>query len=112
MLHLSGSNGRHTCSHCNSQTLYQRIVHADKEQGRPYMITFVGEIGVGKSTYLAKIAYWLQQHNISVVMAACDTFWSAAVELLQTHARGSRRLSSTSSNLFYEQAFDNCVQQG
>ncbi|KAI3871441.1 hypothetical protein MKW92_009714 [Papaver armeniacum] len=64
-----------------------RDVHAAKEQGRPYVITFVGINGVEKSTNLAKIAYWLQQHDISVMMAACDTFRSGAVEQLQTHAR-------------------------
>ncbi|RZC72161.1 hypothetical protein C5167_035351 [Papaver somniferum] len=64
-----------------------RDVHAAKEQGRPYVITFVGVNGVGKSTNLAKIAYWLQQHSISVMMAACDTFRSGAVEQLRTHAR-------------------------
>ncbi|KAK9138216.1 hypothetical protein Sjap_008810 [Stephania japonica] len=46
-----------------------RDVHAAKEQGRPYLIVFVGVNGVGKSTNLAKIAYWLQHHNISVI---CD----------------------------------------
>ncbi|KAI3836905.1 hypothetical protein MKW98_005238 [Papaver atlanticum] len=64
-----------------------RDVHAAKEQGRPYVITFVGVNGVGKSSNLAKIAYWLQRRNISVVMAACDTPRSGAVEQLQTHAR-------------------------
>ncbi|KAI3872331.1 hypothetical protein MKX03_019598 [Papaver bracteatum] len=64
-----------------------RDVHAAKEQGRPYVITFVGVNGVGKSTNLAKIAYWLQKKDISVMMAACDTFRSGAVEQLQTHAR-------------------------
>ncbi|KAF2552924.1 hypothetical protein F2Q68_00033380 [Brassica cretica] len=44
-------------------------------------------IGVGKSTNLAKVAYWLQQHKVSVMMAACDTFRSGAVEQLRTHAR-------------------------
>ncbi|KAK9110319.1 hypothetical protein Sjap_018379 [Stephania japonica] len=46
-----------------------RDVDAAKEQGRPYFIVFVGVNGVGKSTNLAKVAYWLQQHNISVI---CD----------------------------------------
>ncbi|KAI3954370.1 hypothetical protein MKW92_028730 [Papaver armeniacum] len=65
-----------------------RDVYAAKEQGRPYVITFVGVNGVGKSTNLAKIAYWLQeQKDISVMMAACDTFRSGAVEQLRTHAR-------------------------
>ncbi|CAA2965674.1 signal recognition particle receptor subunit alpha-like [Olea europaea subsp. europaea] len=33
-----------------------------------------------------QVAYWLQQHNIKVMMAACDTFRSGAVEQLRTHA--------------------------
>ncbi|XP_054780959.1 uncharacterized protein LOC129288425 [Prosopis cineraria] len=64
-----------------------RDVHAAKEQRKPYVVVFVGVNGVGKSTNLAKVAYWLLQHNISVVMAACDTFRSGAVEQLRTHAR-------------------------
>ncbi|RZC52905.1 hypothetical protein C5167_021316 [Papaver somniferum] len=64
-----------------------RDVYAAKEQGRPYVITFVGVNGVGKSTNLAKIAYWLQKKSIRVMMAACDTFRSGAVEQLRTHAR-------------------------
>ncbi|XP_020588542.1 signal recognition particle receptor subunit alpha [Phalaenopsis equestris] len=64
-----------------------RDVHSAKEQGKPYVIVFVGVNGVGKSTNLAKVAYWLLQHNISVMLAACDTFRSGAVEQLRTHAR-------------------------
>eukprot|EP00262_Sarcandra_glabra_P002602 TRINITY_DN129_c1_g2_i1.p1 TRINITY_DN129_c1_g2~~TRINITY_DN129_c1_g2_i1.p1 ORF type:complete len:467 (+),score=118.96 TRINITY_DN129_c1_g2_i1:109-1401(+) len=64
-----------------------RDVHAAKEQGKPYVVVFIGVNGVGKSTNLAKVAYWLLQHNISVMMAACDTFRSGAVEQLRTHAR-------------------------
>ncbi|BBN16302.1 signal recognition particle receptor subunit alpha [Marchantia polymorpha subsp. ruderalis] len=64
-----------------------RDVQAAKEQGRPFVIVFVGVNGVGKSTNLAKVAYWLQQHGVSVMMAACDTFRSGAVEQLRTHAR-------------------------
>ncbi|GLT25368.1 hypothetical protein SLA2020_005000 [Shorea laevis] len=64
-----------------------RDVHAAKEQRRPYVVVFVGVNGVGKSTNLAKVAYWLLQHKIKVMMAACDTFRSGAVEQLRTHAR-------------------------
>ncbi|XP_010525780.1 PREDICTED: signal recognition particle receptor subunit alpha [Tarenaya hassleriana] len=64
-----------------------RDVHAAKEQKKPYVVVFVGVNGVGKSTNLAKVAYWLLQHKVSVMMAACDTFRSGAVEQLRTHAR-------------------------
>ncbi|KAK6160921.1 hypothetical protein DH2020_004302 [Rehmannia glutinosa] len=64
-----------------------RDVHAAKEQGKPYVVVFVGVNGVGKSTNLAKVAYWLLQHNVNVMMAACDTFRSGGVEQLRTHVR-------------------------
>lgn len=64
-----------------------RDVHASREQRKPYVVVFVGVNGVGKSTNLAKVAYWLLQHKVNVMMAACDTFRSGAVEQLRTHAR-------------------------
>ena len=45
-----------------------------QDRGKPYVIVFCGVNGVGKSTNLAKIAYWLGQHGIKVTIAACDTF--------------------------------------
>ncbi|PRP81127.1 hypothetical protein PROFUN_01961 [Planoprotostelium fungivorum] len=58
-----------------------------KKNKKPYTITFVGVNGVGKSTNLAKVCSYLQQNGLSVMMAACDTFRSGAVEQLKTHAR-------------------------
>lgn len=43
-----------------------RDIAAAKAKGRPYTIVFVGVNGVGKSTNLAKIAYWLLQNDVSV----------------------------------------------
>jgi signal recognition particle receptor subunit alpha len=57
-----------------------------RERGRPYVIVFCGVNGVGKSTNLAKIAYWLGEHGLKVQLAACDTFRAGAVEQLKTHA--------------------------
>lgn len=42
--------------------------------GRPYVMTFCGVNGVGKSTNLAKICFWLIENNFRVLIAACDTF--------------------------------------
>lgn len=39
-------------------------VKAAQTKSRPYTIVFVGVNGVGKSTNLAKIAYWLGQNNV------------------------------------------------
>lgn len=47
----------------------------------------VGINGVGKSTSLAKIAYYLKSNNCNPLLAACDTFRSGAVEQLNVHAK-------------------------
>mmetsp|Transcript_98687 Transcript_98687/g.282118 ORF Transcript_98687/g.282118 Transcript_98687/m.282118 type:complete len:601 (+) Transcript_98687:659-2461(+) len=60
---------------------------SNRRSGKPYTIVFVGINGVGKSTSLAKVCYYLKQHNIKVMIAACDTFRSGAVEQLRSHAR-------------------------
>ncbi|EFN89594.1 signal recognition particle receptor subunit alpha homolog isoform X2 [Harpegnathos saltator] len=58
-----------------------------KKTGRPYVMTFCGVNGVGKSTNLAKICFWLIENNFRVLIAACDTFRAGAVEQLRTHMR-------------------------
>lgn len=45
-----------------------------KKSNRPYVMTFCGVNGVGKSTNLAKICFWLIENNFRVLIAACDTF--------------------------------------
>merc|ERR1739846_147132 len=68
-----------------------RDVMEAKENKKPYVITFCGVNGVGKSTNLAKICFWLIENNFKVLIAACDTFRAGAVEQLRTH---SRRINS------------------
>jgi signal recognition particle receptor subunit alpha len=58
-----------------------------KEEGRPFVITFIGVNGVGKSTNLAKVAYLFKSNGFSVLLAACDNFRAGAVEQLKTHGR-------------------------
>ncbi|GFR48799.1 hypothetical protein Agub_g10749 [Astrephomene gubernaculifera] len=60
-------------------------IKKNQARGKPYVIVFCGVNGVGKSTNLAKIAYWLGGHGIKVMIAACDTFRAGAVEQLKTH---------------------------
>ncbi|KAI0273799.1 P-loop containing nucleoside triphosphate hydrolase protein [Gloeopeniophorella convolvens] len=57
------------------------------QQRMPYSITFVGVNGVGKSTNLSKVCFWLIQNGFRVLIAACDTFRSGAVEQLRVHVR-------------------------
>merc|ERR1719393_337172 len=59
-----------------------------KNAGRVYSIVFLGVNGVGKSTNLAKVAYYLKHKgNLDVLICACDTFRAGAVEQLKTHSR-------------------------
>lgn len=58
-----------------------------KKNNRPYVMSFCGVNGVGKSTNLAKICFWLIENNFNVLIAACDTFRAGAVEQLRTHTR-------------------------
>ena len=51
-----------------------RDVLEAKRNKKPYVITFCGVNGVGKSTNLAKICFWLVENNCRVLIAACDTF--------------------------------------
>ena len=54
---------------------------AAQKRGEPYKIVFIGVNGVGKSTSLAKVAYYLKtKGNLRVSLAACDNFRSGAVE--------------------------------
>lgn len=60
---------------------------------RPYVISIVGVNGVGKSTSLSKIAYFLLQNKFRVLIVAGDTFRSGAVEQLKVHVRNLSGLS-------------------
>jgi len=65
-----------------------RAAMAAKNAGRVYVIVFLGVNGVGKSTNLAKVAYYLKNKGgLDVLICACDTFRAGAVEQLKVHAR-------------------------
>jgi signal recognition particle receptor subunit alpha len=54
---------------------------------RPYVIAVVGINGVGKSTSLAKLAYYFKENGCSPLLVAGDTFRSGAVEQLKVHSQ-------------------------
>lgn len=58
----------------------------------PYVIVFCGVNGVGKSTNLAKIANWLINNDVKVLVVACDTFRAGAIEQLKTHVMALKAL--------------------
>jgi fused signal recognition particle receptor len=49
---------------------------------RPFVIMLTGVNGAGKTTSIGKLAKWLQQQNLTVLLAAGDTFRAAAREQL------------------------------
>eukprot|EP01147_Barroeca_monosierra_P003388 gene3388-6042_t len=69
-----------------------RDIREAKAQHRPFSIVFCGVNGVGKSTNLSKIAFLLLNNNFRILIAACDTFRSGAVEQLRTHCRKLRAI--------------------
>lgn len=64
------------------------------QKKRPYVISIVGVNGVGKSTNLSKICFYLLQNKYKVLVVACDTFRSGAVEQLAVHVRNLKELTS------------------
>lgn len=62
----------------------------------PYVFSVVGVNGVGKSTNLSKLAFWLLQNNFKVLIVACDTFRSGAVEQLRVHVENLAQLMDES----------------
>lgn len=60
---------------------------------RPYVISIVGVNGVGKSTNLSKLAFFLLQNHYRILIVAADTFRSGAVEQLGVHVRNLKELS-------------------
>lgn len=63
-------------------------------KARPYVISVVGVNGVGKSTNLSKICFFLLQNKYKVLVVACDTFRSGAVEQLAVHVRNLSELTA------------------
>ncbi|KAJ3109138.1 hypothetical protein HDU96_007301 [Phlyctochytrium bullatum] len=82
-----------------------RDIMAAKAQGRPYTFVFIGVNGVGKSTNLSKVCFWLLQNGLKVLIAACDTFRSGAVEQLRVHARNLKALESGAVVDLYERGY-------
>jgi len=62
------------------------IIKEQKKSGKPFVILFFGINGSGKTTTIAKLTNLLKKNNISVVLAAADTFRAASIEQIQIHA--------------------------
>ncbi|MDP3758572.1 MAG: signal recognition particle receptor subunit alpha, partial [Candidatus Daviesbacteria bacterium] len=59
-------------------TLAQIKKFREDNPSKPYVILFCGINGSGKTTTIAKMAYFLKENNFSCVLAAGDTFRAAS----------------------------------
>lgn len=62
------------------------FVNEKKKRNEPTAILFLGVNGTGKTTTLAKIAHLFMKKDLSVVIAAGDTFRAGSIEQLERHA--------------------------
>src|SRR5438309_2829403 len=62
-------------------------IQKKKTSGEPYVISFMGINGTGKTTTVAKVAYLLRENKFSVVIAAADTYRAGAIEQITEHAK-------------------------
>ncbi|KAI9297596.1 P-loop containing nucleoside triphosphate hydrolase protein [Neoconidiobolus thromboides FSU 785] len=88
-----------------SMDIIKEINNANTVQKRPYVMSFIGVNGVGKSTNLSKTCFWLLQNRKKVLVAACDTFRSGAVEQLGVHVKNLLKLNQNGSVQLYERGY-------
>jgi fused signal recognition particle receptor len=63
------------------------LISEIKNSQKPYVMVFMGVNGVGKTTTIAKVAYFLKTNNLSSVVIASDTFRAGAQEQLEIHSK-------------------------
>ena len=78
------------------ETLYEYLARGEwrgdlveliKGSQKPYKILFMGVNGVGKTTTIAKIAKYLRDRDLRVLVVAADTFRAGAQEQLEIHCQ-------------------------
>ncbi len=69
------------------EILVQKENHLNVSASIPTVILVVGVNGCGKTTSIAKLAYYLSEQNKKVFLAASDTFRAAAIEQLEKWAQ-------------------------
>ncbi|MCE2508587.1 MAG: signal recognition particle-docking protein FtsY, partial [Nitrosopumilaceae archaeon] len=61
------------------------LIREKNSRGDPFIVVFLGINGTGKTTTLAKFAHFLKQNNLTVAVAAADTFRAGAIEQIREH---------------------------
>ncbi|NHI92879.1 MAG: signal recognition particle-docking protein FtsY [Candidatus Lokiarchaeota archaeon] len=62
------------------------FVKEKNAQGGPAILLMLGVNGTGKTTTIAKLTNFFQKNNLTVVLAAGDTFRAGSIEQLSKHA--------------------------
>jgi fused signal recognition particle receptor len=65
----------------------EEIIKEARSRGKPACFVFLGFNGSGKTSSIAKLAKYLLDKKYKVVLAAGDTWRSAAIEQLEHHGR-------------------------
>lgn len=71
----------------SGEEAFFKIVNAAKAEHRPAVILFVGVNGTGKTSSVAKIGHLLLRKDLSVIVAAADTYRTGSIEQIEEHAR-------------------------
>ena len=66
---------------------FDLIKKIKESKQKPYVITFVGINGSGKTTTIAKVAHLLKKNNLNPVLVAGDTWRKSALEQLEVHGK-------------------------
>ncbi|MDT7892398.1 MAG: signal recognition particle-docking protein FtsY [Thermoproteota archaeon] len=66
---------------------YDLIEKIKSKKSKPFVIVFLGVNGVGKTTAIAKLCYFLKKKNLNCIIACSDTFRAGAIEQLELHAK-------------------------
>ncbi|WP_185862229.1 signal recognition particle-docking protein FtsY [Blattabacterium cuenoti] len=68
----------------------ESLEHKIKYHKKPYVIMMVGVNGVGKTTTIGKLAFFLKKKGFSSIIGASDTFRAAAIDQLEIWANKAK----------------------
>lgn len=74
-----------------------KLAEEKRRKNEPLLIVFVGINGTGKTTSIAKVAWFFNKKGYSVVLACSDTYRAGSIEQLEEHAKrlGIRMIKHT-----------------
>ena len=64
-----------------------KLLDDKRKKKEPFSLLFVGINGTGKTTTIAKVAYFLRDKGYSVVLAGADTYRAGSIEQLEEHGK-------------------------